>query len=79
MGKDRRGLAMPPDGGRRGQARDFLGSETGLLSPTAAGRAWAQMDTSAVAAHSSTLAWKIPGLEEPGGLQSMGSLRVGHD
>jgi len=28
---------------------------------------------------SSTLAWKIPWVEEPGGLQSMGSLRVGHD
>ena len=33
----------------------------------------------AMAPHSSTLAWKIPGTEEPGGLQSMGSLRVGHD
>ena len=30
----------------------------------------------AVAPHSSTLAWKIPWTEEPGGLQSMGSLRV---
>ena len=29
--------------------------------------------------HSSTLAWKIPWTEEPVGLQSMGSLRVGHD
>ena len=29
--------------------------------------------------HSSTLAWKIPGVEEPGRLQSMGSRRVGHD
>ena len=29
--------------------------------------------------HSSTIAWKIPWMEEPGGLQSMGSLRVGHD
>ena len=28
---------------------------------------------------SGTLAWKIPWMEEPGGLQSMGSLRVGHD
>ena len=33
----------------------------------------------AVAPHSSTLAWKIPWMEEPGRLQSMGSLRVGHD
>ena len=33
----------------------------------------------AMAPHSSTLAWKIPWMEEPGRLQSMGSLRVGHD
>ena len=33
----------------------------------------------AMAPHSSTLAWKIPWMEEPGGLQSMGSLRVGHN
>ena len=32
-----------------------------------------------MAPRSSTLAWKIPWAEEPGGLQSMGSLRVGHD
>ena len=29
--------------------------------------------------HSSILAWKIPWTEEPGRLQSMGSLRIGHD
>ena len=33
----------------------------------------------AMTPHSSTLAWKIPWMEEPSGLQSMGSLRVGHD
>ena len=33
----------------------------------------------AMVTHSSTLAWKIPWTEEPGGLQSMGSLRVRHD
>ena len=33
----------------------------------------------AMSPHSSTLAWKIPWTEEPGRLQSMGSLRVGHD
>ena len=32
-----------------------------------------------MATHSSSLAWKIPGTEEPGRLQSMGSQRVGHD
>ena len=33
----------------------------------------------AMAPHSSTLAWKIPWMEEPGRLQSMGSLGVRHD
>ena len=33
----------------------------------------------AMATHSSILAWKIPWTEEPGRLQSMGSLRIGHD
>ena len=33
----------------------------------------------AMAPHSSTPAWKIPWMEEPGRLQSMGSLGVGHD
>ena len=33
----------------------------------------------AMASHSSTLAWRIPWMEEPGRLQSMESLRVGHD
>ena len=33
----------------------------------------------AMAPYSSTLAWKIPWTEEPGGLQSMGSLRVRHN
>ena len=38
-----------------------------------------QSSEKAVAPHSSTRAWKIPRMEGPGGLQSMGSLRVGHD
>ena len=33
----------------------------------------------AMAPHSSTLAWRIPWTEDPSGLQSMGSLSVGHD
>ena len=33
----------------------------------------------AMVPHSSTLAWKVPWMEEPGELQSMGSPRVGHD
>ena len=37
------------------------------------------MSEKAMAPHSSTLAWKIPWMEEPRRLQSMGSQRVGHD
>ena len=37
------------------------------------------MDEYLMALHSITLVWKIPWMEEPGGLQSMGSQRVGHD
>ena len=33
----------------------------------------------AMATHSSVLAWRIPGMEKPGGLPSLGSHRVGHD
>ena len=39
---------------------------------------WVPLDKE-MATHSSTLAWKIPCTEEPGRLQSMGSLRVGND
>ena len=38
-----------------------------------------RQQTALMAPHSSTLAWKLPWREEPGGLQSMGSLGVGHD
>ena len=38
-----------------------------------------QITEKAMTTHSSTLAWKIPWTEEPGRLQPMGSLRVGHD
>ena len=37
------------------------------------------VEEKAMASHSSTLAWRIPRMEEPGRLQSMGLLRVGPD
>ena len=40
---------------------------------------WFGLPEKAMAPHSSTLAWKIPLMEDPGRLQSMRSLRVGHD
>ena len=51
----------------------FLGAH-GLIHPFI--HYWSEK---ALATTSSTLAWKLPWTEEPGGLQSMGSLRVGHD
>ena len=43
------------------------------------GSLYAQISEKAMATHSSTLDWQIPWTEEHGRLQSMGSLRVGHD
>ena len=40
---------------------------------------WSNLAAVAMAPHSSTLAWKFPWTEEPGGLHSMGSRRVGHN
>ena len=40
---------------------------------------WEDLLEKKMATHSSVLAWKIPGTEEPGRLQSMGLQRVGHD
>ena len=40
---------------------------------------WEGSPEMGMAPHSSILAWRIPWIEEPGGLQSMGSQRVGHD
>ena len=44
-----------------------------------ASKRWAHSLPTTWNAHSSVLAWRIPGMGEPGRLQSMGSLRVGHD
>ena len=43
------------------------------------GHNWASELEKEMATHSSVLAWRIPGMAEPGGLPSMGSHRVGHD
>ena len=47
--------------------------------PEVRSRIWVGAGFKAMATHSSTLAWKIPWMQEPGGLQSMGLLRVGHN
>ena len=56
------------------QKHDFLGPTTGNYKSFIR-----QASEKAMAPHSSTLAWKIPGMEEPGRLQSMGSLRARHN
>ena len=50
-----------------------------MLAVTEISTRYAGNTEKATAPHSSTLAWKIPWMGEPGGLQSMRSLRVGHD
>ena len=42
-------------------------------------RSWEDFLGKRMATHSSKLAWRIPWIEEPGGLQSMGSQEVGHN
>ena len=56
-----------------------LGDKTNSRKVRLTSCALAYKSEKAMAPHSSTLAWEIPWMEEPGRLQSMGSLRVGHD
>ena len=48
------------------------------MSVVVAGRLWSMRLEKEMATHSSILAWRLPGTEEPGGLLSIGSNRVGH-
>ena len=57
--------------------RDGMGTEVG--EGFRIGNMCTPVVEKAMAPHSSTLAWKIPWMEEPGRLKSMGSLKVGHD
>ena len=62
-----------------GRACDWSTGENSMMRcATALGRQLSSALEKALAPHSSTLAWKIPCTSEPGGLQSMASLRVGH-
>ena len=71
-------LANPVDGGAWwATVHGVAKSQTGLSDFTFTFHFHAL--EKAMAPHSSTLAWKIPWMEEPGRLQSMGLLRVGHD
>ena len=64
--------------------RDFPGGLDGKASAYNAGNpgsvmGWEDLLEKETAPHSNILAWKIPWMEEPGRLQSMGSQSVGHD
>ena len=62
------------------QAGSLLSELPGKLVHTLGNMsAYVYQSEKAMAPHSSTLAWKIPWTEEPGRLQSMGSLRIGHN
>ena len=66
------------------QMTGFPGSSDGKASASNAGDlgsilGWEDPLEKEMATHSSTLAWKIPWMVEPGRRQSMGSQRVGHD
>ena len=66
----------------RGRNGCWVGNQPCLMYRYRFGKAtwfWITIMEKAMAPHSSTLAWKIPWTEEPVRLQSMGSLRVGHD
>ena len=58
----------------------FLGGSDSKESACSAGDlGWKDSLEKGMATHSSILAWRIPWTEEPGGLQSMGLQRVGHN
>ena len=60
--------------------QDFPGGSDGKVSAcNAEDLGWEDLLEKGTASHSSTLAWRIPWTEEPGGLQSMGLQRVGQD
>ena len=67
-----------------GQARDFPVAQMvknlpAMQETRVRSLGWEDALKKEMATHSSTLAWKIPWTEEPGGLQSVGSQRVGHN
>ena len=64
--------------GKQAKYRNHLSAKGGMLL-ILFGCLCVEGAEKALKTHSSTLAWKIPRMEEPGRLQSMGSLRVRHD
>ena len=78
-----RTLILPQGGGRVGhnssQVAQMVKCLPAMQKIWVQSLGWEDPLEKEMAAHSSTLAWKIPWTEEHGRLQSMGSQRVGHD
>ena len=71
-----------PQGGAIKPLELVLDGREGIWGKSKEAPVWVMLrilSEKAMALHSSTLAWKIPWMEEPGGLQSTGLLRIGHD
>ena len=62
-------------GGSDGKASAYNAGDSGSVQSLG----WEDLLEKEMATHSSVLAWRIPGMAEPGGLPSMGSHRVGLD
>ena len=68
-----------PSGGHDFPVTQMVNHLPAMRETRAQSLGWENLLEKEMATHSSILAWKIPWMEEPGRLQSMGSLGVGHD
>ena len=66
-------------GAEMGQREGVKTRGSGVFEEQPIGHLYTFFSEKEMVTYSSTLAWRVPWTEEPGGLQSMGSLRVGHD
>ena len=78
-GREQGGMGKPPTWSAEGTLATATRTDSLCMAGKKIKRANPWISEKAMAPHSSTLAWKIPWVEEPGRLQSMGSLRVGHE
>ena len=73
MKREEVALLITTGGGSDGKASAYNVGDLGLIL------GWEDLLQKEMTTHSSILAWKIPWMEEPGRLQSMGLQRVGHN
>ena len=72
-------FSTPPVGFPSSSVVNNLPANTGDMGNPGSIPGWARYPEEGMATHSSILAWWVPGIEEPGGLQSMAWWRVGHN